>query len=189
MILATVSAANFMAMLNISIVNVALPAMQSDLHTDMAGLQWVVNAFTICLSALTLTGGSLGDRYGRRRLFMIGIAVFCVGSVVCAMATGLPMLITGRFVQGVAASLVITGSLSILAQTFTDPAERARKIGVWASLSAVALVVGPVIGGTLVDYYSWPAIFWLSVPIGVVALLGAAYLVPESADPQHAALD
>ena len=189
LILATVSAANFMAMLNISIVNVALPAMETDLHTDLSGLQWVVNAFTICLSALTLTGGALGDRFGRKRLFVIGIAGFLAGSVLCALASDLPTLITGRFVQGVAAAMLIPGSLSILAQTYTDPVERARKIGVWASLSAIAMVIGPVAGGALIEYYDWPAIFWVSVPIGVIALIAALFTVPESADPTHASLD
>jgi DHA2 family methylenomycin A resistance protein-like MFS transporter len=189
MTLATVSAANFMAILNISIVNVALPSMETDLRTDLAGLQWVLNAFTICISALTLAGGSLGDRYGRKRFFLIGIGLFVLGSVCCALAPTLGPLIAGRFVQGLAAALLIPGSLSILAQTFTEPAERARKIGIWASLSAVALVLGPVIGGFLIDQYGWASIFWLSVPIGVVAFVMAAVILVESADPQHASLD
>lgn len=189
MVLASVSAASFMGILNISIVNVALPAMQSDLHTDLAGLQWVVNAFTICLSALTLTGGSLGDRLGRKRVFMTGIALFLAGSVSCALANGLEVLIAGRFVQGIGAAMLIPGALSILTQTFTDPVERARKIGTWASLSGFALAIGPVIGGTLIDHLDWPSIFWVSVPIGVIALIGAGYTIKESSDPQHAALD
>lgn len=189
LVLAAVAATNFMAMLNISIVNVALPIIQEDLGTSLAGVQWVMNAFTICLSALTLSGGSLGDRFGRRRFFVIGIVGFLVGLVLCALATTLPLLIAGRVVQGIASALVVPGSLSILAQTYTDPVERARKIGLWASVSAVSMVIGPVVGGVLVEYYNWPAIFWVSVPIGLLALIGVLVAVPESRDPDHAALD
>ncbi|MFD0560199.1 EmrB/QacA subfamily drug resistance transporter [Stackebrandtia endophytica] len=188
-ILATLATVNFMAIINISIVNVALPAMQSDLNTDMAGLQWVINAFTLCLSALTLTGGSLGDRYGRKRVFLFGVLLFLAGSVVCGLATQLPMLITGRLVQGVGAAMLIPGSLSILAQTFTDPAERARRIGVWAAVSSIGLAAGPVLGGVLIDAYGWPAIFWAGVPVGVLGFIGTLVIVPESSDPRHASLD
>ena len=189
MILTTVSVATFMSLVNISIVTVALPSIQKGVHTDLAGLQWVVNAFTICLSALTLTGGSLGDRYGRRRLFVIGVAGFIVGSVICALSSDLPTLLGGRFVQGVAAAVITPGALSIITQTFTDPAERARKIGAWASVAAVGLVVGPVLGGVLIAGYGWASIFWISVPIGVIALVGTVATIPESSDPRHAALD
>lgn len=188
-VLATLAMVNFMAIINISIVNVALPAMQDDLGTDLAGLQWVVNAFAICLSALTLTGGSLGDRFGRKRMFLTGVGLFLVGSVVCALASGLPHLIVGRVVQGLGAALLIPGSLSLLAQTFTDPAERARRIGVWAAVSAIGLAAGPVGGGFLIDAYGWPAIFWAGVPMGVLGFIGTVVVVPESSDPTHASVD
>lgn len=188
-VLATLAMVNFMAIINISIVNVALPAMQTDLNTDMAGLQWVINAFTLCLSALTLTGGSLGDRYGRKRVFLIGVLLFLAGSVVCGLASELTTLIIGRLVQGVGAAMLIPGSLSILAQTFTDPAERARRIGVWAAVSAIGLAAGPVLGGVLIDSYGWPAIFWAGVPVGVLGFIGTLLVVPESSDPRHASLD
>lgn len=188
-VLVALCAANFMALLNISVVNVALPAMRDDLHTDLAGLQWVLNAFTICISALTLAGGSLGDRFGRKRVFTAGVAAFIAGSVVCGLSETLAMLITGRVVQGVAAALLITGSLSIMAQTFTEPGERARRIGVWAAVSAVALAIGPVVGGLAIQVFGWQSLFWLSVPIGVVALALTVVFVPESADPEHAAVD
>lgn len=188
-ILATLALVNFMAIINISIVNVALPAMELDLGTNLAGLQWVVNAFAICLSALMLTGGALGDRFGRKRVFLFGVGLFLFGSVLCALATGLPSLIVGRVVQGVGASMLIPGSLSILTQTFTDPAERARRIGVWAAASAVGLAAGPVLGGFLIDAYGWPAIFWAGVPVGIVGFIGTVLVVPESSDPADTALD
>ncbi|TWJ14642.1 EmrB/QacA subfamily drug resistance transporter [Stackebrandtia albiflava] len=188
-VLAVLATVNFMAIINISIVNVALPAMQTALGTDLAGLQWVINAFAICLSALTLTGGALGDRYGRKRIFLLGVALFIAGSVACGLADGLATLIVGRVVQGLGAAMLIPGSLSILAQTFTDPAERARRIGVWAAVSAVGLAAGPVIGGVLIDAYGWPAIFWVGVPIGVLGFVGVVLVVPESSDPAHTSLD
>ncbi|MGH8877744.1 MAG: MFS transporter [Stackebrandtia sp.] len=188
-VLAALCAAQFMAIVNISVVNVALPAMQVELDTTLAGLQWVLNAFTICISALTLAGGSLGDRFGRRRVFVFGLFGFILGSAVCAVSTNLSLLIAGRVIQGVAAALVVPGSLSILAQTFKDPTERARKIGIWAAVSAVGLVVGPVIGGVFIQAFGWQSLFWLSVPLGAAALIATMVFVPESADPEHAALD
>lgn len=188
-VMAALCAANFMALLNISVVNVALPSMQDDLGTSLAGLQWVLNAFTICISALTLAGGSLGDRFGRKRVFTAGLSAFLVGTVVCGLSQTLGMLITGRVIQGVAAALLITGSLSIMAQTFTDPAERARRIGVWAAASAVALAVGPVVGGLSIEAFGWQSLFWLSLPMGVLALVATIVFVPESSDPAHVSVD
>ncbi|ADD42590.1 MFS transporter [Stackebrandtia nassauensis] len=188
-VLAALCAAQFMAIVNISVVNVALPAIQKDLDTSLAGLQWVLNAFTICISALTLAGGSLGDRFGRKRVFVTGLAAFIVGTVVCAVSVNLGMLITGRLIQGIAAALLLPGSLSILAQTFTDPAERVRRIGIWAAVSAVGLVIGPVVGGVLIQAFGWPSLFWLCVPLGVTALIATLVFVPESANPEHAAID
>jgi MFS transporter, DHA2 family, methylenomycin A resistance protein len=179
----------FMALLDVSIVSVALPAMQRGLHVSVAALQWVVDAYTLCLSALVLSGGSLGDRYGRKRLFLGGIGGFAVGSAICAMSASYPMLVAGRVGQGIAAAALMPGALSILGHSFPEPRQRARVIGLWGACSGLALVAGPLLGGLLVDAASWPWIFVINVPLGVIALLTGWRCIPESADPSHASVD
>jgi MFS transporter, DHA2 family, methylenomycin A resistance protein len=179
----------FMVLLDVSIVSVALPAMQRGLHVSVAALQWVVDAYTLCLSALVLSGGSLGDRFGRKRLFLAGMGGFAAGSGICAMSAGYPMLVTGRVVQGIAAAALMPGALSILGHSFPEPGRRARVIGLWSGCSGLALVAGPLLGGLLVDAASWPWIFVINVPLGVVALLVGWRHIPESADPSHASVD
>lgn len=179
----------FMATLAISIVTVALPAIQAGLHIDFAGLQWVVGSYALCLSACMLSTGPLGDRYGRKRAWLAGVGLFVLGSAVSALATSLAVLIVGCAVQGIAGALVIPGALSILTQAFPDPAARSHVIGGWSSFSGVSLILGPMIGGVLVDHFGWPSIFLVNLPVGLLALgLGLAG-IDESADPDHAALD
>lgn len=186
---AAVYLGTFMATLAISIVTVALPALQSSLGTDLAGLQWVVGAYALCLSAFMLSAGPIGDRYGRKRAWLCGVALFMLGSAISAAAASLGQLIVGGAVQGVAGSLVIPGALSILTQAFPDPAERAHVIGGWSSFSAVSLILGPMLGGLLVDHVGWPSIFLINLPVGTAALVFGLTGIAENADPHHAALD
>lgn len=186
---AAVYLGTFMATLAISIVTVALPAIQVSLKTDLSGLQWVVGAYALSLSAFMLSAGPLGDRFGRKRAWLGGVALFMAGSTICAFAPSLPVLIVGCSIQGVAGALVIPGALSILTQTFPDPRERAHIIGGWSSFSAVSLILGPMLGGILVDNVGWPSIFLINLPVGAAGLLLGARGIVESADPGHAALD
>jgi EmrB/QacA subfamily drug resistance transporter len=179
----------FMSLLDVSVVNVALPAMQDELRAGFSTLQWVVDGYTLCLSALILSGGTLGDRYGRRRLFLGGLAVFTAGSLVCAVAPGTAVLILGRFVQGAGAAAVAPGALSLLVQGFPERRQQARMIGLWGACVALAVVVGPLVGGVLTDAFGWPAIFLVNLPLGVVAIAAGRVGIAESADPEHAGSD
>ncbi|MGF6417327.1 DHA2 family methylenomycin A resistance protein-like MFS transporter [Stenotrophomonas sp. AN71] len=179
----------FLASLDISIVNVALPTLQQALHTDMAGLQWVINAYAIALSAVMLSAGPLGDRHGHRRMWLLSVATFILGSLLCAGAATLSTLVAGRAVQGVAGALLIPSAMPILSHAFPEPRQRARAIGGWSAFSALALVLGPLLGGVLVQRVGWPSIFLINVPLGVLALALGAWGIPERRHPQHAALD
>ena len=178
-----------MATLAISIVTVALPAIQRGLGADLAGLQWVVGAYALSLSAFMLSAGPIGDRYGRKRAWLCGVVLFTIGSAICAAAPSLAVLIAGCALQGVAGALVIPGALSILTQAFPNPAERAHAIGGWSSFSAVSLILGPMIGGVLVDTVDWRSVFLINLPVGVLAFGFGLHGIAESADPDHAALD
>ncbi|HEL5028116.1 TPA: MFS transporter [Stenotrophomonas maltophilia] len=179
----------FLASLDISIVNVALPTLQQALNTDMAGLQWVINAYAIALSALMLSAGPLGDRYGHRRMWLLSVATFTLGSLLCACAGNLATLVAGRAVQGIAGALLIPSAMPILSHAFPDPRQRARAIGGWSAFSALALVLGPLLGGVLVQRVGWPSIFLINLPLGLLALALGAWGIPERRHPQHAALD
>jgi EmrB/QacA subfamily drug resistance transporter len=178
-----------MALLDMSVVNVALPAMQTHLHAPISDIQWVVDGYTLCLSAFMLTGGALGDRHGRRRLFLFGLALFTASSALCAASPDIAMLIVGRLLQGAGASTVTPGALSLLAQGFPDPARRARIIGLWGASSALAVVLGPLLGGVLTDADGWRSIFLINVPLGIIALIAGTLGIEESASPEHAAAD
>ena len=148
-----------MATVAISIVTVALPAIQAGLGAELAGLQWVVGAYALSLSACMLSAGPIGDRYGRKRAWLFGVVLFTLGSATSVTAPSLAVLIAGCALQGVAGALVIPGALSILAQAFPDPAGRAHAIGGWSSFSAVSLILGPMLGGILVDTVDWRSVF------------------------------
>jgi EmrB/QacA subfamily drug resistance transporter len=163
-----------------TIVNVALPSIQHDLHASVSGLQWTIDAYTLVLASLLMLSGSTGDRLGRRRVFQTGLTLFTLGSLLCGIAPSLSWLVTFRVLQAVGGSMLNPVALSIVTNTFTDPKERARAIGVWGSVFGVSLALGPIVGGTLVGSVGWRAIFWINVPIGVAALLLAAFFVPES---------
>jgi MFS transporter, DHA2 family, methylenomycin A resistance protein len=188
-LLAAIFAGTFVSLLDLTIVNVALPTIQSDLGIDVAGVQWVVDAFALSLGALVISGGALGDRYGRKRLFLGALALFLAGSVVCAAASTLGVLLAGRVLQGVAAAVIVPGALSLIAQVEPDPRRRARLIGVWGMVSSLAVVIGPLAGGVLLEVLDWPAIFYVNVPIVVAAIAVGVRAIPESADPEHASLD
>ena len=178
-----------LAFIDGSVVNVALPAIQADLAASIYGAQWVVNAYTLMLGALILVGGAAGDRFGRRRVFAWGIAVFTIASVVCGIAPGAAVLIAARAAQGLGSALFVPGSLAIISAAF--PADqRGRAIGTWAGFSALTTALGPVIGGWLVDALSWRAIFFINLPIALITLGLTFRHVPESRDEAtNAALD
>ncbi|MFD0121232.1 MFS transporter [Streptomyces virginiae] len=181
LVLAPLCATMFMAMLDNVIVNNALPRIGQQLHSGVSGLQWVVEGYSLVYAALLLTGGTLGDRYGRRRIFLTGLAVFTAGSAAAALSGSTGTLIAARMLQGLGAALLTPGSLSILRHVFTDEKERAKAVGLWSGVSALGLAVGPVLGGPIVDAFGWAAVFWINVPIGVVGLLLAARVLPEFA--------
>ncbi len=168
--------------LDATVVNVALPDLSDDLNAGLADQQWVVEAYLLGLVSLLLVGGSLGDQFGRRRMFMYGLAGFAVTSVVCALAPSVEVLIAGRALQGFAGALLVPGSLAILAATF-EGAERGKAIGTWTAWSGIATVIGPAGGGALVEALSWRAIFWVNVPLIILTVLMARACVKESKDP------
>ncbi|QSV15877.1 MFS transporter [Photobacterium ganghwense] len=179
----------FLSTLDISIVNVALPTLQEALHADMAGLQWIINIYAIALSAVMLSAGPLGDKYGHKRVWLGSVALFVIGSVICAFASDLNTLLWGRGVQGVAGALLIPGAMPILTHAFPDPRQRARAIGGWSACSALSLVSGPLIGGLLIEHIGWSSIFLVNVPIGIIAALLGAWGIVERKHPEHAAFD
>ena len=166
--------------MDISIVNVALPAMGRDLRASESGLQWTVDAYTLVLSAFLVLAGSTADRVGRRRVFQVGLAVFGLGSLLCGLAPGIGWLIAARALQAVGGTMLNPATLAIVANTFTGPAERARAIGVFGSTSGLALALGPILGGGLVDAFGWRSVFWVNVPVVATAIVCTALFVPES---------
>ncbi|GLW56516.1 MFS transporter [Kitasatospora phosalacinea] len=179
--LATLCVTMFMAMLDNVIVNIALPRIGRDLDAGISGLQWVAEGYSLVYAALLLTGGTLGDRHGRTRVYRIGLALFTLGSAAAALAGGTGALVAARMLQGVGAALLTPGSLAILRQVFTDEKERARAIGLWSGVSALGLSVGPVVGGPMVDAFGWASVFWINVPVGLVGLVLAYRVLPEVA--------
>lgn len=185
----TVYLAVYIVMLDVSIVVLALPSIQADLAASPSAVQWVIAAYTLCLSVLSISGGSLGDRYGRKRVFHLGLAVFTVGSGLCAAAAGPEWLILARVVQGTGAALLVPGGLSLLALAFPDSGRRAKAIAGWSTVAGAGALSGPVIGGLLIDTFGWPSIFLLNLPLGALALVVGRRSVRESADREHADLD
>src|SRR5580693_791393 len=178
-----------MAFVDESVVNVALPTIEADLGTTLAAMQWVINAYTLCMSALLLIGGAAADRFGRRLLFLIGIISFTLASITCGCAPGIGALIAARAIQGVAAALLIPCSLAIIGAAF-DEQERGAAIGIWSGASALAAGAGPLLGGWLIDHLSWRAIFLINPLIAIPTLWIAVRRLPESGDPTaHAGLD
>ncbi|TMK86587.1 MAG: MFS transporter [Actinobacteria bacterium] len=172
----------FMPMLDNLVVNVALPTIQRQLGAGVSGLQWIIDAYTLTFASFMLTGGALGDLYGRRRFFMGGLITFTIGSLLCALSQSIGQLVAFRALQGLGAAMLLPGSLSIITATFSGR-ERGSAIGIWAAMSGLAIAIGPVIGGFLVEHVSWQSIFWINVPIGAIGLTMTALVVRESRDP------
>ncbi|MFI5792423.1 MFS transporter [Streptomyces sp. NPDC051677] len=170
--------------LDVTVLNVALPSMQSDLHATTAGLQWTIDAYTLVLAALLMLAGSTADRIGRKKVFMAGLVVFSLGSLLCSVAPSLELLIAARMVQAVGGSMLNPVAMSIITNTFTDPRERARAIGVWGAVVGISMAAGPLLGGLLVESVGWRSIFWLNLPVGLLALLATLRYVPESRAPK-----
>jgi len=168
-----------MAFIDGTVVNIALPALQARMGATIADVQWVVEAYTLFLAALMLTGGALGDRFGRKRIFVIGVAVFTAGSIACGLAPGITALIACRGLQGIGAALMVPGSLAIISASFPDD-ERGKAIGTWSAFTSITMVVGPLVGGALIEYVSWRAIFFINVPFAAIVLFLALRYVPES---------
>lgn len=172
----------FVGLIDANAINLALPAVRTDLGGGIAGAQWTIDAYNVTFAALLLTSESLGDRFGRRRLLRIGLAVFVLASLVCAAAPSLPVLLTARAVQGIGAALMLPQGLAITAAAFPDPIERGRATAAWAMAAAMSTAIGPVLGGVLTDTIGWRYIFWLNIPVGLVALLMTRRYLPESRD-------
>ncbi|GAA2431990.1 MFS transporter [Streptomyces glaucus] len=167
-----------------TVLNVALPAMQRELHADTAGLQWAIDAYTLVLASLLMLAGSTADRIGRKRVFMAGLVVFTLGSLLCSLAPDLQSLVAFRAVQAVGGSMLNPVAMSIITNTFTDPRERARAIGVWGAVVGISMAAGPLVGGLLVESVGWRSIFWVNLPVGLAALLLTLRFVPESRAPK-----
>jgi EmrB/QacA subfamily drug resistance transporter len=174
----------FMIMLDNTVVNVALPAIKADLGITTSELEWTVAAYALTFASLLLTGGKLGDLLGRRLIFVIGLVVFTLSSLACGLSSSAPELIGARAVQGVGAALMMPATLSIISATFAVR-ERGTAIGIWAGVSAMALAIGPLLGGLITEHISWNWIFFVNVPIGVLAVVSAFVVVPESRDTSH----
>ena len=174
-----------MAFIDGTVVNVALPVLQTDLKATVADVQWVVEAYALFLSALILAGGSLGDHYGRRRIYATGIILFTLASVVCGFAPNITVLIAARAIQGVGGALLVPGSLAIISASF-DNQQRGKAIGTWSGFTAITSALGPVLGGWLVQYASWRWVFFINVPMAIIVLIVLFWRVPESYDEEDA---
>jgi EmrB/QacA subfamily drug resistance transporter len=181
-VLVLICVAQFMVILDATIVNVALPSIQQDLHLSEGNLQWIVNAYTLVFGGFLLLGGRAGDLLGRKRLFLIGLVIFTTASLLDGLATSEGMLIGARALQGLGAALVSPAALSIISTTFREGAERARALAVWAAIAIGGSAVGLILGGVLTQYFSWPWIFFVNVPVGIVAFVLSLRLIPESRD-------
>ena len=180
--------ASSMAFIDSTVVNVALPALQTNLNATAIDVQWVIEAYSLFLSALLLMGGSLGDHYGRRRIFLLGVGVFTIGSAACGLASNIHQLIVARGLQGAGAALLIPGSLAIISSSFSEK-DRGPAIGTWSAFSAITTVVGPVMGGWLIEHWSWRAVFFINVPIAALVIVIAVTHVKETPGRENTPLD
>jgi EmrB/QacA subfamily drug resistance transporter len=179
----------FLTFLDNTVVSVALGSVQTDLHAGVTALQWVVSAYALTFAGIMLACGMIGDEFGRKKVMLSGVGVFCAGSVLCALAPNAGVLIAGRAVMGLGAAASEPGTLSMLRQLYADERARTRAVGVWSAVAGLALAAGPVIGGALVGVWSWRAIFWFNLAFGLAALIAGASVLPESADPDAHRVD
>ncbi|GAA4857711.1 DHA2 family efflux MFS transporter permease subunit [Saccharopolyspora rosea] len=179
----------FIVGLDNTIVNLALPSIQRELHAPMSGLQWTIDAYTLVLASLLMLAGSTADRLGRRRVFQTGLVLFGLGSLLCGLAPNTGALIAFRMVQAIGGSMLNPVAMSIITNTFTDARERARAIGIWGGVVGLSMALGPVVGGALVDAAGWRSIFFINVPIGAAAVVLTALFVPESRAPRARRVD
>jgi EmrB/QacA subfamily drug resistance transporter len=182
--LAAVVFAVFMTTLDNTVVNVALPSIQHDLHLGLSGLAWVVNGYILSFAVLLLTGGRLADTFGRRRLFLLGLGGFTAASLLAGLAPSAGILIAARVLQGVGAALMTPPTLAIISDVFPDPREQATAVGLWAATGALAFTVGPLIGGLITEQIAWTWVFFVNVPVGIAGMLLGWRVIPESRDPQ-----
>jgi len=187
--LATICGVLFLTFLDNTVVSVTLADVQSDLHAGVSELQWVVDGYALVFASFLLAGGALGDILGRKKVMLAGVATFCAGSVVGALAPNPSVLIAGRVIMGMGAAASEPGTLSMIRHLVPDRQVRAQALGAWAAVSGLALAMGPVIGGGLVALSGWRAVFWFNLLLGLVAFVGAAVTLPESADPQGRSID
>ncbi|MDV8011963.1 MFS transporter [Rhodococcus sp. IEGM 1241] len=188
-ILAICCTSLFVVGLDTTIVNVALPAIGEGFGVGTVGLEWIVNAYTLVLASLLISSGALADRFGRRRIFQIGLVVFGVASIVCALAPSVGVLIAARIAQGVGGSMLSPVALAVVVNVMTDPKERAKAIGVWAAVFGLSMAAGPIVGGVLIESFGWRSVFWINVPVIAVVLVLTAVFVPQSRAEQPRRLD
>jgi EmrB/QacA subfamily drug resistance transporter len=180
--LAVVCIATAMLMLDIAVINSALPRVAVDLHASLSGVTWIIDAYTLALAATVLTTGSLADRFGRRRTFLVGLAIFTVSSIVCAVSGNIATLDAARAVQGIGGAAMFSTSLALLATAYPDWTQRAKALAIYGATIGASFAVGPLVGGAMTSWFGWRSVFWLNVPIGIVCILGALR-VAESRDP------
>ncbi|MGH3398112.1 MAG: DHA2 family efflux MFS transporter permease subunit, partial [Streptosporangiaceae bacterium] len=180
LILAICCMSLLIAGLDSTIVNVALPSIQRELHASVSGLQWIIDAYTLVLASFLMLSGSTADRIGRRRTFQTGLAAFTLGSLLCSLAPSLGWLVAFRMLQALGGSMLNPVAMSIITNTFLEPRERARAIGIWGGVVGISMALGPVVGGLLVDTVGWRGIFWVNIPVGLAAIALTAMFVPES---------
>src|SRR3954464_12842913 len=188
-ILAVCCLSLFIVGLDVTAVNVALPSIGRELHAGISGLQWTVDAYTLVLASLLMLSGSTADRLGRKRVFVAGLAVFSLASLLCSLAANVELLVGFRVLQAVGGSMLNPVAMSIIANTFTDPRERAQAVGIWGAVFGISMALGPVVGGTVVSAVGWRSIFWINLPVGLAAILLTLRFVPESRAPRPRRVD
>ena len=179
-ILATCCLSLLIVSMDMTIVNVAIPAIRTDLHASPSQLQWVIDVYTLVLASLLMLAGATGDRFGRRRVFQLGLTVFAVGSLMCSLAPNIGFLILARLLQAIGGSMMNPVALSIISQIFTGRVERARALGIWGAVVGISMALGPVVGGLLIQLVGWRAVFWINLPICAAAIVLTAIFVPET---------
>ncbi|QIS21169.1 MFS transporter [Nocardia terpenica] len=188
-ILGVMCAGMFLVLLDVTIVNVALPSIGHGLRSDVAMLQWVVDGYVVAIAGLLLAGGTIGDRIGHRRVLLAGFAIFGAASLVCALAPSVGVVIAGRVVQGVGGALLLPGTMAVIVEAFPERGEQARALGTWAAFSSLALPAGPLLGGFLVGWFGWRPVFWINVPLTAIAIAAILLVVPDRPGDRRGRLD